>query len=63
MASTINRQVAQALLKVLKAKDTSVGQKLRCAELIRVFQGVGPATPSTPATETVQPESASTLDL
>ena len=63
MASSINRQVAQALLKVLKAKDSSVGQKIKAAELIRVFQGIGPATPSTPDAENAQPESASSLDL
>ena len=63
MASTINRQVAQALLKIVKAKDVSVGQKLRAADLIRVFQGIGPATPSTPVADSVQPESASSLDL
>jgi hypothetical protein len=67
MASSIKAQAAQALLRVLKAKDPkiSVGQKLRAAELIRVFLRLGPAEPPTPDTESVRTteEPTKILDL
>jgi len=67
MASSIKAQAAQALLRVLKAKDPkiSVGQKLRAAELIRVFLRLGPASPLTPDPETVvsSEEPTKILDL
>jgi hypothetical protein len=63
MASSINRQAAQALLKILKARESSVGQKLKAAELIRVFQGIGPVEPPTPDTESVPDSLPNTLDL
>ena len=58
MASSVNRQVAQVLLKRLKAKNTTHSQAVRLARLIAQFQKLSPVRATDAEPEEQKPDSA-----